>query len=97
MLFNAPGKPTRFKKAVYLTASIVLGLLLSFIAHMLIEINYLHWVLNQGRVASFYGGCALLPELRVALWVFGSIGGLFLGRFWWRIVYIERVWEKRKC
>lgn len=96
MFFNAPGKPTRLKKVVYLSGFIILGLLLSFIAHALIEINYLQWMLNQGRVAPFYGGCALPPVLQTALWMLGAIGGFFLGRFCWQKVYIERSWEKKK-
>jgi H+/Cl- antiporter ClcA len=96
MFFNAPGKPTQLKKAVYLSASVVLGLLLSFFAHALIEINYLHRVSSQGQVAPFYGGCALSPELQAALWVLGALGGFFLGRFWWRKIYIEKVWMKNR-
>lgn len=90
------GKSTQLKKFIYLSASIVLGLLLSFIAHAVIEINYLNWVLNQGQVVQFYGGCALLPWLQAALWLFGLIGGFFLGRFWWRKIYIERAWLKKR-
>ncbi|MCX6741049.1 MAG: hypothetical protein NTY61_01480 [Candidatus Parcubacteria bacterium] len=96
MFFNTPGKPTRPKRTVYLSASVVLGLLLSIIAHALIEINYLHWALNHDRVVRFYGGCALHPALQVALLVLGAIGGFFLGRFWWRKIYIERVWENKR-
>ncbi|MFA5886723.1 MAG: hypothetical protein WC863_02990 [Patescibacteria group bacterium] len=96
MIFNVPGKPTRLKKVVYLFAFIILGLLLSLIGHALIEINYLQWVLNQGRVVPFYGGCALPPVLQVALWALGATGGFFIGRFCWQKVYIERSWEKKK-
>jgi len=96
MFFKAPGKPTKLKKSVYSFASIILGLLLSFIAHIVIEINYLHWLLKQGRVATFYNGCALSPALQIALLVLGAIGGFFLGRFWWRKIYVERVWEKKR-
>jgi len=94
MFFNAPGKPTRLKKAVYLSASTVLGLLLSFIAQILIEVGYLYWVLSQGTVARSYGDSVLPPALQAAFWALGAIGGFFLGRFWWRKVYIERVWAK---
>jgi len=95
MFFNNPGKPTTLKKAVYLAASVVLGLLLSFILHALIEINYLHWLLSKGRVAPSYGGCALPPSLQATLWIIGAVGGLLLGQFWWRKVYVERVWLKK--
>jgi len=96
MFLNTPGKSTRLKKTVYLSASVVLGLLLSFIAHALIEINYLHQLASQGRVARFYGDCALSPALQIALLLLGAIGGYFLGCFWWQKVYVDRTWAKKK-
>lgn len=96
MFFNTLGKPTRLKRAVYLSASVVLGLLLSFIAHALIEINYLHQLASQGQVARFYGGCALPSVFQIALLLLGVIGGYFLGRFWWQKVYVERACEKKR-
>ena len=95
MFFGAPGKPTRLKQAVYLIAATVLGLILSFIVHAFIEISYLRWVDIRGLIVPFYNGCALTPLLQIALLVFGVIGGFFLGRFWWRKIYIERAWIKR--
>jgi hypothetical protein len=96
MFLKAPGKPTKFKRAIYLSAAVILGILLSFIIHALIEINYLNWALSQGKVVEFYGSCALSPVLQISLWLLGAIGGFFLGRFWWRKIYIERFWEKKR-
>lgn len=95
MFFNAPTKPTKLKKAIYLIATTVLGVLLSFIAHAIIEINYLGFIEKQGKVAAFYHGCALPPALSLGLFLFGAIGGFFLGRFWWRLIYVDRVWAKK--
>jgi len=95
MFFRAPGKPTGLKQAVYLIAATILGLILSFIVHAFIEISYLRWAENQSLTVPFYNGCALIPLLQIALLVFGVIGGFFLGRLWWRKIYIERVWVKR--
>lgn len=95
MFFNSPGNPTKLKQAVYLIASVILGLLLSLLAHAIIEINYLNWAEAQGRVVSFYNGCALPPLFQAGLWLVGGLGGFFLGRFWWRKIYIERVWMKK--
>jgi len=94
MFFNSPGEPTTIKKSAYLSAATVLGLLLSFIAHALVEISYLSDALNRGLVVPFYGGCALPPALSAALLIIGAAGGFFLGRFWWRMIYVERVWAK---
>lgn len=95
MFFNASGNPTKLKQAVYLISSTILGLLLSFLAHAIVEIKYLSWAESQGRAVTFYGGCSLPPLLQIALWVLGGLGGFFLGRFWWRKVYIEKIWAKK--
>lgn len=95
MFFNAPGKPTRFKKTVYLIAAVILGMLLSFIAHAMIEINYLSWAISRDLAVPFYNGCALPPVLSSWLLLLGAIGGFFLGRFWWRLIYVDRVWVKK--
>lgn len=95
MYFNSPKNPTKLKHAVYLLASIVLGLLLSIIAHAVIEISYLSWAQKQGITVIFYNGCALLPIIQIGFLLLGAIGGFFLGRFWWRLVYIEKIWAKK--
>lgn len=96
MFFNKPGKPNKIKKAVYLFGATILGVILSFIAHAFIEMGYLVWAESRGLIVSFYNGCAFLPALQISLLVFGIVSGFFLGRFWWRKLYIERVWEKNK-
>lgn len=96
MFINKVGKPTKTKNFFYLMASMVLGLLLSLNLHVLIEVNYLKYLAAQGKSAVFYGGCALPPVIQSSLLLLGVLGGFFLGRFWWRIIYVERFWEKRK-
>lgn len=96
MFFDTPGKPTLLKKIVYLIAATVLGVLLSFMVHAFLEINYLNLLQSQGRVASFYNGCALPPDFSDSLFLLGAVGGFFLGRFWWRMIYIDRVWAKKR-
>jgi H+/Cl- antiporter ClcA len=95
MFVNAPENPSQLKKAAYLCAATILGILLSFIAHAIIEIVYLHRAESQGKVVTFYGSCALPPVLQILLLALGAIGGFLLGRFWWRKVYIERVWARK--
>ena len=90
-----PENPSKLKRAVYLFASTILGVLLSFIAHGLIEINYLRQAESQGKIVPFYGSCTLKPELQIALLALGMIGGFFLGRFWWQKIYVERLRDKK--
>lgn len=95
MIFGTPGKPTKLKRVIYLISFIILGLLLSLNLHALIEINYLSWISNQGKIANFYGGCALPPLIQVGIWLLGIGGGYFVGVFCWKKVYIERSWGRR--
>ena len=90
----------KLKKIIYLLLSVELGLILSFLIHALVEIIYLkntdsaavdwHSVLGKGA-------CALPVWLQIGLLVLGIVGGYLLGRWWWRIVYIEHGgWKFKK-
>ena len=92
MFLKKPGQPTKLKKTIYLIASTILGFFLSLIAHALIEINYINEVLNRGGLVKFYGACALPPIVQAIILILGLLSGYFMGRFWWKKVYIERVW-----
>ncbi|KKR02327.1 MAG: hypothetical protein UT29_C0004G0020 [Candidatus Yanofskybacteria bacterium GW2011_GWA1_39_13] len=94
MIFKAPGQPTTLKHVAYLITATFFGLILSFIIHALIEMGYLRWADSQGLLVPFYGGCALTPTIQIGIWVVGAVGGFLLGRFGWRKVYVERIWEK---
>lgn len=96
MFLTHVGQPTEFKKIIYLIASVTLGLLLSINLHALIEVKYLNWLESRGEIAKFYGGCALPPLVQILILLLGLIGGYYLGKYWWRKVYIERFWEKKK-
>jgi hypothetical protein len=96
MFLCPPGKPIKLKKVIYLISFIILGLLLSLNLHALIEMRYLSWLSSQGRIALFYGGCALPPLIQFAIWALGIISGYFFGHFFWQKIYIERYWEKTK-
>ncbi|MBU1131572.1 hypothetical protein KJ840_05580 [Patescibacteria group bacterium] len=83
------------KKTIYITLSVILGTILSFLAHALIEKWYLSWAQNNNHqiiwVSAFGKGlCALPFWLNYGLLIIGVIGGYFLGKIWWRVVYIEK-------
>lgn len=95
MFFGTPGEPTKIKKVAYLTATTIIGLLLSFLAHVTLEMSYLSLMRASGQAVKFYGQCALPLVIKIILWLLGAIGGFYLGKFWWHKLYIERVWVKK--
>ncbi|MFZ6036579.1 MAG: hypothetical protein ACOYUK_05590 [Patescibacteria group bacterium] len=94
MFLNAPVNPTPVKRRLYLAVSVLLGLLLSVLLHVVIEQLFLSWTTDAGHAVTWYGGCALHPALQIGLLVLGALGGYGLGRMWWRMVYIDRRWAK---
>jgi hypothetical protein len=95
MFLKHVGPATNLKKIVYVTASTILGLLLSLIAHAVIEINYIKWLLGNSKEIVFYGSCTLTPILQASIWLIGLVFGFLLGLFWWQKIYIERLWSKK--
>ena len=91
MPFITPGKPTKIKNKIYLGASTILGVLLSFLVYAFCEFRYLDWVTKNDQSPDFS-----YDYLFLILFLFlGVVGGFFLGKFWWRKLYVERVWAKR--
>ena len=86
----------KIKKIAYLFFWAILGIILSFLVHALIELIYLNWAEKQGRVVSFYHGCALSPFIQIAILVIGICGGFAAGCFWWQKIYIEKIRQKKK-
>jgi hypothetical protein len=97
MFSKTLGKPTKFKKIIYLLATIILGLLLSVLVHALVEIQYILWALRHSYIVSFYGGCALPPLFRTMLWIDGAVGGFWLGHYWWQKIYVQKLWAKKQA
>jgi alpha-beta hydrolase superfamily lysophospholipase len=98
MLLSANLRPTPGKHAVYSIASVFLGVLLSILAHAAIEATYLSWAQGSRHIIWYTsfgkGSCALHPALQYGLLIVGAVGGFFLGKMWWRMVYIEQRWSK---
>ena len=70
------------KRKIYLGASMFLGFLFSVLTCAIIEINYINY--------------ALPIWLQSALIIMGVLGGYFLGKRWWQIVYVEKrhwIWK----
>ena len=86
MFHRTPPTPTKAKHAVYLVSATILGVILSYVVHAIIETWYLNSI-ETGKV-TWYWRCSLHPIIQIGLPILGAIGGFFLGRFWWKIIYI---------
>ncbi len=86
------------KRIVYIAAFAILGILLQFLVHALIELWYT--ALLMADFARYGLGLPwdawfLIHHIATAvLFVGGVVGGYFSGRYWWRIIYIEKKYEK---
>jgi len=90
-------------KTLYVLLTMVLGLMLSFLAHAIIEIKFIISMVRSGLVPVNYsafghGNCFLPSALQVGLLALGLIGGFFLGQYWWKMVYVQKKhwWQKKK-
>lgn len=87
------------KKAAYIILSTLLGITLSFILHAIIEYYYI--ISSQAGEIFWYssfgkGSCALPEWFQYTLFAVGIIGGLIMGFWWWKIVYIQkRHWRNK--
>ncbi|MBW6440844.1 hypothetical protein K0B03_02310 [Patescibacteria group bacterium] len=83
------------KKEIYIFLFIILGILLSFLLHALIEISYINllWT-NYER----YGMNLKFSQLytihtigTIIILGVGIIFGFIQGKFWWKKIYIEKM------
>ena len=90
------------KKTVYLCLTVILVSLLMLILHSYLELWYIDAIYASSgvypqptvflRLSSY-----LPPAVPYILIVVSVAGGLLLGRWWWRIVYVEkRHWRLKK-
>ncbi|MCX6795373.1 MAG: hypothetical protein NT165_01410 [Candidatus Falkowbacteria bacterium] len=96
MLSTCVGKPTKFKKTIYLLAFSTLGVLLSVIVYAVIEIFFLIWFREVSLSLPVFN---VLLLLKFALLALGVISGYSIGSFCWQKLYVERVWLRKgkKC
>jgi len=92
----------KWKRPLYLTLTTILGLIVSYGLHALIETWYLSYADKHQLVIKWtmhfgLGSCALPEWAQYGLLVLGVVGGFLIGRVWWRMVYVEgRRWRKNK-
>jgi len=95
-----PGPQPQWKRPLYLVLTTLLGVMLSYGVHSVLELAYL-WNAERNDVLVNWtqhfgvGACALPEWLQYGVLALGLIGGFLIGRIWWRWVYVERKWEKK--
>ena len=84
------------KKYIYIFSWIVLGILLSFLAHAGFEIGLIKYAFSEGIILQNYtvfgmgfGYCALPVWDQDAILAFGLVTGYFAGQYFWQILYVE--------
>jgi hypothetical protein len=80
------------KKIIYIILWVLLGLLISFILHAIIELLYLKFTnpVNLHWTKVFGGVCALPFWLIYLLPILGLIFGIWAGFFFWQVVYVKQ-------
>jgi len=88
------------KKIIYIIATIFLGILLSLLAHVYIEIIYLQYAQAHNIKivwnTALGESCSLPIILQLLIMLSGILGGYYLGQFWWRKVYVENAYKRFK-
>ena len=81
------------KKNLYIFLVMILGLLLTYLIHVMIEVSYIHYMLSNGLAPkdySLFGYCILPQSLQLGLILLGLAGGYYVGQRWWQMVYVQK-------
>lgn len=95
-----PGPQPAWKRPLYLGLTTLLGVMVSYVLHAVVEVWYLSAAETRGWDVRWtkhlgLGLCALPVAAQYGLLATGLIGGFLMGRVWWRWVYVERRWGRR--
>lgn len=93
----AAGPQPTWKRPLYLVLTTLLGVIMSYGIHAVLELWYLRYLDQHGQFpvwqTHFGMGLSALPvSVQYGLLLVGGFGGWFTGRVWWRWVYVERRW-----
>lgn len=82
------------KKFIYLSLSAILGFLLSFLLHTLIEVSVVALLLKDFQKFSFgldWNQLLLIHKIfTIILSLAGLIFGIWLGKKWWQYIYVDK-------
>ena len=82
------------KKAIYISAFTVLGILVQFSAHAAIEIWYIDLLVSDFGRYGFglsWNAWLIIHHIgTVILLVGGTLFGFWQGQYWWRKMYVDK-------
>ena len=99
MFLRVPEHIPSWMRPTHLALATLLGLIISFGLHAVIELWYLsyaqshHWVIHWTKFFGV-GLCALPVWLQYTLPVLGLVYGYWQGKVWWQWVYVDRKWSR---
>lgn len=86
------------KRAVYIIAFTFLGVLLQFLVHAGIEIPVISLLLNDFETFGLgltWDQWVMIHNVgTIVFFAAGALAGFFQGRYWWRVIYIEKRWRR---
>ena len=88
------------KKIIYITAFTVLGVLVQFLLHALIEVWYIGLLVRDFATFGFglsWDTWFIIHAVLTILFLIGGVSaGYFSGKKWWRIIYVEQRYKNKK-
>ena len=86
------------KRTVYIASFTILGVLVSFLVHAIVEIWYIGRLIadfeTYGLGLSWSQWVMIHHVGAVLLLLLGIMAGLVQGRMWWRIIYVDKRLER---
>ncbi|PIS05095.1 MAG: hypothetical protein COT81_02925 [Candidatus Buchananbacteria bacterium CG10_big_fil_rev_8_21_14_0_10_42_9] len=87
------------KKTIYIIAFSFLGILISFLVHYGIEYPVIFLLITNFETFSLglsWDTWFLVHHVgTVILLILGASAGFFQGRYWWRVIYIEKRYPRK--
>lgn len=86
------------KKGIYIFLFSILGLLLGFLLHAIVEIIYIRLLINNYETFGFGLDFSVWFTIHKVWAIITLLGGLWFGYYqgkkWWRVLYVERKYSR---
>ncbi len=86
------------KRIIYIAAFMVLGIIVMYVAHAGLEMATIETILNNFDAFGLsWDQWSMIHNVTAILFLFGgALFGWWQGRYWWRVLYIEKKKIKRE-